>query len=68
MKWLGRSSPFHLFTNPCVIKSVYFWSRGGYLLYIERAVSIRNKIPNARHILSARNGILILIRARDVDA
>ena len=33
MKWLGRPSPFHLFTNPCVINLFFFLSRDGYLLF-----------------------------------
>ena len=34
MKGLGETSPFHRFTNPRRDKSVYFWSRDSYLLYM----------------------------------
>ena len=34
MKGLGRTSPFHQFTNPQCDKSVYFWSWSSYLLFI----------------------------------
>ena len=33
MKWLGRPSPFHLFTNPCVINRFIF-GQGVVIYYI----------------------------------
>ena len=40
MKGLGETSPFHRFTNPRRVKSVYFWSWGSYLLYIYIFIAI----------------------------
>ena len=34
MKGLGKTSPFHRYTNPRLDKSVYFWPLGSYLLLI----------------------------------
>ena len=33
MKWLGRPSPFHMFTNPCVINRFIF-GQGVVIYYI----------------------------------
>ena len=33
MKWLGKPSPFHLFTNPCVIKRFIF-GQGVVIYYV----------------------------------
>ena len=37
MKWLGRPSPFHLFTNPCVINRFIFGQ--GLVIYYIRTVT-----------------------------
>ena len=40
MKWLGRPSPFHLFTNPCVINRFIF-GQGVVIYYIARSYSVQ---------------------------
>ena len=43
MKWLGGTSPFHLFTNPCVINRFIF-GQGVVIYYILLSSMQHNKL------------------------
>ena len=51
MKWLGKPSPFHLFTDPCVINRFIFGQ--GWLLYTKYDF---NSMSLGRRKLSPRWG------------
>ena len=64
MKWLGRPSPFHLFTNPCVINRFIF-GQGVVIYYMSTSLkSIIVYYPSTEahlcisgsHMLEAQRG------------
>ena len=65
MKGLAETSPFHRFTNPRRDKSVYFWSRGSYLLFIFIRKSDQNwfsKTPRrVKQVKKKRNEFIIFL-------
>ena len=58
MKWLGRPSPFHLFTNPCVINRFIFCQ--GVVIYYIHTTKTRfrkNAIHSSLLLAAACNGL-----------
>ena len=60
MKGLGGTSLFHRFTNPGRDKSVYFWSWGSYLLFIE--IRYKNAALNRSNVSTFKNIFAIIFK------